>query len=121
MAHRCSRTKRAAPRPRRTTRAGVSSAEPISEDVQTAIIHTHLEPRKLWRRLTLSARLARHAPAILRHFSKFLSPRRCNVYHGVVSGSGQARQMFLGGNDLPVNWAQSRSFDMPEARFGPIL
>ena len=28
-----------------------------------------------------------------------------DVYHSADSGPGQARHVFIGGNDLPANWA----------------
>ncbi len=45
-----------------------------------------------------------------------------DVYHSVDSGPGQARHVFLGGNDLPSRWAAQRhkehAFTIMETGFG---
>ena len=35
------------------------------------------------------------------------SPAYGDVYHSAESGPGQAQHVFLGGNDLPRNWARA--------------
>ena len=41
-----------------------------------------------------------------------------DVYHSADSGPGQARHVFLGGNDLPASWAHARLFTILETGFG---
>jgi tRNA 5-methylaminomethyl-2-thiouridine biosynthesis bifunctional protein len=41
-----------------------------------------------------------------------------DVYHSADSGPGQARHVFLGGNDLPARWAGARVFTVVESGFG---
>ena len=41
-----------------------------------------------------------------------------DVYHSTDSGPGQARHVFLGGNDLPQSWAGTRIFTIVETGFG---
>jgi tRNA 5-methylaminomethyl-2-thiouridine biosynthesis bifunctional protein len=41
-----------------------------------------------------------------------------DVYHSADSGPGQARHVFLGGNDLPRRWARARTFTVLETGFG---
>lgn len=46
------------------------------------------------------------------------SPEYGDVYHSADSGPGQARHVFLGGNDLPARWAGARAFTLLETGFG---
>ncbi len=46
------------------------------------------------------------------------SPEYGDVYHSADSGPGQARHVFLGGNDLPARWAGARAFTILETGFG---
>ena len=46
------------------------------------------------------------------------SPEYGDVYHSNESGPGQARHVFLGGNDLPGRWAGARVFTILETGFG---
>jgi len=46
------------------------------------------------------------------------SPEYGDVYHSADSGPGQARHVFLGGNDLPARWAGARVFTIVESGFG---
>src|SRR5688572_12142939 len=46
------------------------------------------------------------------------SPVYGDVYHSADSGPGQARHVFLGGNDLPARWAHARVFTIVETGFG---
>ena len=46
------------------------------------------------------------------------SPEFGDIYHSADSGPGQARHVFLGGNDLPARWARARSFTIVETGFG---
>ena len=46
------------------------------------------------------------------------SPVYGDVYHSAESGPGQARHVFLGGNDLPRNWSRARVFTVLETGFG---
>jgi tRNA 5-methylaminomethyl-2-thiouridine biosynthesis bifunctional protein len=46
------------------------------------------------------------------------SPEYGDVYHSADSGPGQARHVFVGGNDLPRRWAGARVFTILEAGFG---
>jgi tRNA 5-methylaminomethyl-2-thiouridine biosynthesis bifunctional protein len=46
------------------------------------------------------------------------SPEYGDVYHSADSGPGQARHVFLGGNDLPARWAGTRVFTVLETGFG---
>ena len=46
------------------------------------------------------------------------SPEYGDVYHSADSGPGQARHVFLGGNDLPARWAGARAFTIVETGFG---
>ena len=46
------------------------------------------------------------------------SPEYGDVYHSADSGPGQARHVFLGGNDLPARWARARVFTIVELGFG---
>jgi tRNA 5-methylaminomethyl-2-thiouridine biosynthesis bifunctional protein len=41
-----------------------------------------------------------------------------DIYHSADSGPGQARHVFLGGNDLPQRWAGARVFTILETGFG---
>src|SRR5688572_638364 len=47
-----------------------------------------------------------------------VSPAYGDVYHSADSGPGQARYVFLGGNDLPARWAHARVFTILETGFG---
>jgi tRNA 5-methylaminomethyl-2-thiouridine biosynthesis bifunctional protein len=49
------------------------------------------------------------------------SPQFGDVYHSADSAEGQARHVFLHGNDLPARWAGRRIFTIIEAGFGPGL
>lgn len=46
------------------------------------------------------------------------SPQYGDIYHTADSGPGQARHVFLGGNDLPRRWAATRVFTILETGFG---
>ncbi len=46
------------------------------------------------------------------------SPQYGDIYHSADSGPGQARHVFLGGNDLPARWAGTRIFTIVETGFG---
>ncbi len=46
------------------------------------------------------------------------SPEYGDVFHSTDSGPGQARHVFLGGNDLPARWAGARVFTIVETGFG---
>jgi tRNA 5-methylaminomethyl-2-thiouridine biosynthesis bifunctional protein len=46
------------------------------------------------------------------------SPQFDDVYHSADSAEGQARHVFLHGNDLPVRWAGTRIFTIVETGFG---
>jgi tRNA 5-methylaminomethyl-2-thiouridine biosynthesis bifunctional protein len=46
------------------------------------------------------------------------SPEYGDIYHSAESGPGQARHVFLGGNDLPARWAGARVFTILETGFG---
>jgi tRNA 5-methylaminomethyl-2-thiouridine biosynthesis bifunctional protein len=46
------------------------------------------------------------------------SPAYGDVYHSGDSGPGQARHVFLAGNDLPRGWARARLFTILETGFG---
>jgi tRNA 5-methylaminomethyl-2-thiouridine biosynthesis bifunctional protein len=46
------------------------------------------------------------------------SPAFGDVYHSADSGPGQARHVFVGGNDLPRRWAGARVFTILETGFG---
>ena len=46
------------------------------------------------------------------------SPEYGDVYHSADSGPGQARHVFIGGNDLPQRWAGARVFTIVETGFG---
>jgi len=46
------------------------------------------------------------------------SPEYGDVYHSADSGPGQARHVFLGGNELPARWAGARVFTIVETGFG---
>jgi tRNA 5-methylaminomethyl-2-thiouridine biosynthesis bifunctional protein len=46
------------------------------------------------------------------------SPAYGDVYHSADSGPGQARHVFLGGNDLPARWAGASVFTIVETGFG---
>jgi tRNA 5-methylaminomethyl-2-thiouridine biosynthesis bifunctional protein len=46
------------------------------------------------------------------------SPAYGDVYHSADSGPGQARHVFVGGNDLPRRWAGARVFTIVETGFG---
>ena len=41
-----------------------------------------------------------------------------DVYHSADSGPGQARHVFLGGNELPARWNNARVFTIVETGFG---
>lgn len=47
-----------------------------------------------------------------------VSPVYGDVYHSADSGPGQARHVFVAGNDLPRRWARERSFTVLETGFG---
>ncbi|HUO44460.1 MAG TPA: bifunctional tRNA (5-methylaminomethyl-2-thiouridine)(34)-methyltransferase MnmD/FAD-dependent 5-carboxymethylaminomethyl-2-thiouridine(34) oxidoreductase MnmC [Burkholderiales bacterium] len=49
------------------------------------------------------------------------SPIYHDIYHSADSGPGQARHIFLAGNDLPSRWAQAHSFTIVESGFGSGL
>ena len=46
------------------------------------------------------------------------SPEYGDIYHTADSGPGQARHVFLGGNDLPARWTGGRVFTLLETGFG---
>lgn len=46
------------------------------------------------------------------------SPQYGDVYHSAASGPGQARHVFLGGNDLPARWSGARAYTILETGFG---
>jgi tRNA 5-methylaminomethyl-2-thiouridine biosynthesis bifunctional protein len=46
------------------------------------------------------------------------SPQYGDIYHSAEGGPGQARHVFLGGNDLPARWAGARVFTILETGFG---
>jgi tRNA 5-methylaminomethyl-2-thiouridine biosynthesis bifunctional protein len=46
------------------------------------------------------------------------SPEYGDIYHSADSGPGQARHVFLGGNDLPARWSGARVFTIVETGFG---
>ena len=46
------------------------------------------------------------------------SPTYGDVYHSADSGPGQARHVFLDGNELPTRWAHARAFTILETGFG---
>src|SRR5688572_22823874 len=46
------------------------------------------------------------------------SPEYGDVYHSDESGPGQARHVFLSGNELPARWSGARSFTILETGFG---
>jgi tRNA 5-methylaminomethyl-2-thiouridine biosynthesis bifunctional protein len=46
------------------------------------------------------------------------SPQFADVYHSADSAAGQARHVFLHGNDLPARWAGARVFTIVETGFG---
>ncbi|MSQ53401.1 MAG: bifunctional tRNA (5-methylaminomethyl-2-thiouridine)(34)-methyltransferase MnmD/FAD-dependent 5-carboxymethylaminomethyl-2-thiouridine(34) oxidoreductase MnmC [Betaproteobacteria bacterium] len=46
------------------------------------------------------------------------SARYGDIYHSAESGPGQARHVFLGGNNLPMRWGGKNSFTILEAGFG---
>ena len=46
------------------------------------------------------------------------SPRYGDIYHSAESGPGQARHVFLRGNDLPRRWGAQNSFTVLEIGFG---
>jgi len=46
------------------------------------------------------------------------SPRFDDVYHSAEGGPGQARHVFLGGNELPLRWRGRRVFTILETGFG---
>ena len=46
------------------------------------------------------------------------SPEYGDIYHSADSGPGQARHVFLGGNDLPARWNGARVFTVLETGFG---
>ena len=46
------------------------------------------------------------------------SPEYGDIYHSADSGPGQARHVFLGGNDLPARWVNTRVFTILETGFG---
>jgi len=47
-----------------------------------------------------------------------VSPEYGDIYHSADSGPGQARHVFLGGNELPARWANARVFTILETGFG---
>lgn len=46
------------------------------------------------------------------------SPQFADIYHSAESGAGQARHVFLHGNDLPARWAGAGTFTVVETGFG---
>ena len=46
------------------------------------------------------------------------SPQFADIYHSADSAAGQARHVFLRGNDLPARWAGARVFTIVETGFG---
>ncbi|HKW80543.1 MAG TPA: tRNA (5-methylaminomethyl-2-thiouridine)(34)-methyltransferase MnmD, partial [Casimicrobiaceae bacterium] len=46
------------------------------------------------------------------------APDFADVYHSAESGPGQARHVFLQGNDLPARWAGRSTFTIVETGFG---
>ena len=46
------------------------------------------------------------------------APAYADVYHSTDSGLGQARHVFIAGNDLPGRWASARVFTILESGFG---
>ena len=46
------------------------------------------------------------------------SARYGDIYHSADSGPGQARHVFLGGNNLPARWSGARVFTIVETGFG---
>ncbi len=46
------------------------------------------------------------------------SPAYADVYHSADSGPGQARHVFIAGNELPHRWADARVFTILEMGFG---
>ncbi|MDO8348032.1 MAG: bifunctional tRNA (5-methylaminomethyl-2-thiouridine)(34)-methyltransferase MnmD/FAD-dependent 5-carboxymethylaminomethyl-2-thiouridine(34) oxidoreductase MnmC [Rugosibacter sp.] len=46
------------------------------------------------------------------------SPLYDDVYHAAAGGLAQARQVFLGGNDLPARWLGAEHFTIGETGFG---
>ena len=46
------------------------------------------------------------------------SPHYGDIYHSADSGPGQARHVFLGGNNLPARWSGTRVFTIVETGFG---
>ena len=46
------------------------------------------------------------------------SPRYGDIYHSADSGPGQARHVFIGGNDLPKRWRGRQAFTILETGFG---
>jgi tRNA 5-methylaminomethyl-2-thiouridine biosynthesis bifunctional protein len=46
------------------------------------------------------------------------SPQFSDIYHSADSAAGQARHVFLHGNDLPARWAGARAFTIVETGFG---
>lgn len=46
------------------------------------------------------------------------SPQFGDIYHSADSAEGQARHVFLHGNDLPARWAGARVFTIVETGFG---
>ncbi|MFH1603886.1 MAG: bifunctional tRNA (5-methylaminomethyl-2-thiouridine)(34)-methyltransferase MnmD/FAD-dependent 5-carboxymethylaminomethyl-2-thiouridine(34) oxidoreductase MnmC [Pseudomonadota bacterium] len=46
------------------------------------------------------------------------SPAYGDIYHSADSGPGQARHVFIAGNDLPGGWARKRVFTILETGFG---
>lgn len=68
----------------------------------------------------MNAPLVPLVPATLR-FDESGTPyseRYGDVYHSAGSATGQARHVFLGGNDLPARWAGAVSFCIVECGFG---
>ncbi len=50
-----------------------------------------------------------------------VSPAYADIYHAAAGGPGQARHVFLGGNDLPRRWAGRQGFTILENGFGTGL
>lgn len=50
-----------------------------------------------------------------------VSPAYADIYHAAAGGPGQARHVFLEGNDLPRRWAARQSFTILENGFGTGL
>ena len=65
----------------------------------------------------MSAPLAPATPALDAAGTPY-SPDYGDIYHSADSGPGQARHVFLGGNDLPARWSGARVYTILETGFG---